>query len=280
MKIRISDLMDECCPEKVSLGAVDEQLTQRIKEDVMRKLKQEGTHAKRKNLIRTVLMAAAITTLMTATAFAAGLFSMNQNPVGEGEVPSGYWRFYDDEGNLSEEIKWEYPYAGIVFTFMGPEEDHNLPEFRAGWLPEGQHYDEQAAVCDVDGWMRSYGQMCTCEEIGCQIGVSNVRVDGYQAILNGKATVCKEEYWGDWYVTEISSDYRDTPYGHAYDEANYIFMFDENRGFLAVVRGTEDMEILEKVAKNLEVRESDTPPAQTGSPLDEIQIGILDLGRG
>jgi len=277
-------MMDTCCPQEVTLGAVDEQLTQRIKEDVMKKIKQGGAHtkghAKGKKILRTVLLAAVIGTLMTATAFATGLFSMEKRTVEEGEVPSGYWRFYDSDGNLTEEEKWVYPDAGIVFTFMGPESEHNRPEFKIGWLPEGEHYDEQAGVCNVDGWMHSYGQMCMCKDIGCQIGVSNVHVNGYQAILNGKPTVLKEEYWGEWYVTEISSDYRGTSFERAYHDANYIFMFDESRGFLVTVRGTEDMEILEKVAKNLEIRESDTPPVQSGSPLDEIQIGCIDLGRG
>lgn len=280
MKIRISDMMDNCCPEKAELGAVDEQLAQRIKEDVMKKIKKEGAHAKSKNILRTVLLVAVIGILMTTTAFAAGLFSMERKEVTEGEVPSGYWRFYDDEGNLTEAQKFEYPYAGIVFTFTGPEGEHNQPEFKIGWLPEGEHYDEQAALCNVDGWMRSYGQMCMCEDISCQIGVLNIPVNGYQAILNGEPTVLKEEYWGDWYVTEINADYRDTPFGRACDEANYIFMFDEGQGFLAIVRGVEDMEVLEQVAKNLEVRESDTPQIQHGSPLDEIQIGVYDLSRG
>ena len=39
------------------------------------------------------------------------------------------------------------------------------------------------------------------------------------------------------------------------------------------------METLVKIAKNLEIRETDTPMPQ-GSPRDEIQIGMMDIGRG
>ena len=54
-------------------------------------------------------------------------------------------------------------------------------------------------------------------------------------------------------------------------------MFDPARGYLVQVSGTDSMETLEKIAENLEIRESDTPPFE--SPFSE-EIGILDLGRG
>ena len=59
---------------------------------------------------------------------------------------------------------------------------------------------------------------------------------------------------------------------------NYILMFDEEQGILAVVRGEDSMETLEKIAKNLEIRETDTPVPK-GNPLDEVQIGMMDIGR-
>ena len=60
---------------------------------------------------------------------------------------------------------------------------------------------------------------------------------------------------------------------------NYILMFDEERGILAIVQGVDSMETLEKIAKNLEIRETDIPMPQ-GSPQDEIQISMMDIGRG
>ena len=60
---------------------------------------------------------------------------------------------------------------------------------------------------------------------------------------------------------------------------NYILMFDEEQGNLAIVQGEDSMDTLEKIAKNLEIRETDTPVPQ-GNSLDEIQIGMMDIGRG
>ena len=142
MQIRISDLMEDCCPEGVALGTADAALTQRIKAEVMNKIKDGNRRLRRKNVTRILLLAAVIATLMTATAFAAGIFGMNRETVPAGEVPSGYWRFYDDEGKLVEEQKLVYPDAGLVFTFTGPDRPRYQLEIKPGWLPEGEHYEQ------------------------------------------------------------------------------------------------------------------------------------------
>lgn len=281
MQIRITDLMEGCCPERAEPGRRDAELTRRIERDVFMKLNLDSVHIRRRNIIRTVLIAAVIAALMTVTAFAAGLFTMDRHDVEDSEVVSGYWRFYDEEGNLTEQQKWTYPDASIVFTFYGPEDgDYNRPEFSFGWLPEeGEHYEEQKS--QSEGWMYSYGQMCQCDVIPCQAGVMSVPVSGYRGVLNGKAMVLKEESWDCWAVTEVQVDYSSSTTVYRWPEpVNYIYMFDEERGYLAYVRGCDDMETLEKIARNMEIRESDTPNPSYGNPLDEIQIGIFDLGRG
>lgn len=279
MQIRITELMGGCCPEKAEPGKRDAELTRRIERDVFMKLNIDGRQVRRRNIVRIALIAAVIAALMTATAFAAGLFTMERHQVEDSEVVSGYWRFYDKEGNLTEEQKWTYPEASIVFTFYGPEEEYNKPEFRFGWLPEeGEHYEEQKSRSE--GWIYSYGQMCQCDIIPCQAGVMSVPVNGYRGVLNGEATVLKEETWDCWAVTEIQVDYTGCKTVRWPEPVNYIFMFDEERGYLAYVRGCDDIETLEKIAKNMEIRESDTPNPSYGSPLDEIQIGLFDMGRG
>lgn len=280
MQIRISDLMDDCCPEGVALGAADAALTQRIKADVLNKIKNDAPRPGRRNVTRILLLAAVIASLMTATAFAAGLFGMHRETVPADEIPSGYWRFYDDEGKLTEEQKLSYPDAGMVFTFYGPEDsEYNLPEFSFGWLPEeGEHYEEQKS--GSEDWMYSYGQMCNCELIPCKVNIMSVPANGYRGVLNGEVAVIKEETWDCWAVTEIQVDYTHSKMVHWSEPVNYIFMFDEERGYLVMVKGCEGMDTLEKIAKNLEIRESDTPPTSYGSPLDEVQIGCFDMGRG
>ena len=279
MQIRITELMGGCCPEKAEPGKRDAELTRRIEREVFIKLNMDRRRLRRRNIIRTVLIAAVIAALMTVTAFAAGLFSMERHKVEEGEEVSGYWRFYDKEGNLTEQQEWTYPEASIVFTFYGPEEEYNMPEFRFGWLPEeGEHYEEQKSMSE--GWMYSYGLMCQCDIIPCQAGVMSVPVNGYRGVLNGEATVLKEEVWDCWDVTEIQVDYSNCTTVRWPKPVNYIYMFDQERGYLAYVRGCDGMETLEKIARNMEIRESEAPDPGYGSPLDEIQIGVFDLSRG
>lgn len=280
MQIRITDLMDGCCPEKAEPGRQDAELARRIEREVFMKLNVDNRQIRRRKVLRIALIAAVIAALMTVTAFAAGLFTMERHQVEESEEVSGYWRFYDEEGNLTEAQKLTYPDAGIVFTFYGPEDgEYNRPEFRFGWLPEeGEHYEEQKSRSE--GWMYSYGQMCHCDIISCQAGVMSVPVNGYQGVLNGEATVLKEETWDCWAVTEVQVDYTDSKMVRWQEPVNYIYMFDEERGYLAYVKGCDDMDTLEKIAKNMEIRESDTPNTSYGNPLDEIQIGMFDLGRG
>ena len=279
MQIRITELMEGCCPERAEPGKRDAELVRRIEREVFIKLNMDRRRLCRRKIIRTVLIAAVIAALMTVTAFAAGLFTMELHKVEEGEEVSGYWRFYDQEGELTEQQEWTYPEASIVFTFYGPEEEYNMPEFRFGWLPEeGEHYEEQKSMSE--GWMYSYGLMCQCDIIPCQAGVMSVPVKGYRGVLNGEATVLKEEVWDCWDVTEIQVDYSNCTTVRWPKPVNYIYMFDQERGYLAYVRGCDGMETLEKIARNMEIRESEAPDPGYGSPLDEIQIGVFDLGRG
>ena len=282
MQIRISDLVDSC-PEGVELGAVDEQLTERIKAEVLNKIKSGDRQPQKRNGTRILLLAAVIATLMTATAFAAGIFGMRRETVPADEIPSGYWRFYDDEGKLVEEQKLVYPDAGLVFTFTGPDRPRYQLEVKPGWLPEGEHY----VACfrgdfSGDSWGKGFGACCSCDHIPCQIFAHEVDTRGRMSVLNAEPVTIEEETWDQWKVTKVAADYSGTEWSSMnkyWSIVNYILMFDEEQGILAIVQGVDSMDILEKIAKNLEIRETDIPLPQ-GNPLDEIQIGMMDIGRG
>lgn len=283
MQIRISDLMDDCCPEGVELGTADAALTQRIKADVLNRIKNGNAQSKRRNVTRILLLAAAIATLMTATAFAAGLFGMRRETVPTGEVPSGYWRFYDDEGKLVEEQKFVYPDAGLVFSFTGPDRPRYQLEVKPGWLPEGEHYDKCfRSGYTGDGWGNGFGTCCSCDHIPCQIFASEVDTRERMSVLNAEPVTIEEETWDNWKVTKVVADYSSTEWSSLnkyWSIVNYILMFDQEQGILVTVQGVDSMDTLEKIAKNLEIRETDTPVPQ-GDPRDEIQIGMMDIGRG
>ena len=283
MQIRISDLMDDCCPEGVALGTADEQLTQRVKAKVLNKIKNDPAQPGRKNVTRILLLAAVIATLMTATAFAAGLFSMRRETVPADEIPSGYWRFYDDEGKLMEEQRLVYPDAGLIFTFTGPDTPRYQLEIKPGWLPEGEHYVECfRSGYTGDGWGNGFGACCSCDHIPCQIFAHEVDTRGRMSVLNAEPVTIEEETWDNWKVTKVVADYSNTEWSSMnkyWSIVNYILMFDEEQGILVTVQGVDSMDTLEKIAKNLEIRETDTPVPQ-GNSLDEIQIGMMDIGRG
>ena len=283
MQIRISDLMEDCCPEGVELGAADTALTQRIKMDVLNKIKNSNAQPQKRNGTRILLLAAVIATLMTATAFAAGIFGMRRETVPADEIPSGYWRFYDDEGKLVEEQKLVYPDAGLVFTFTGPDRPRYQLEVKPGWLPEGEHYVECfRSDYAGDGWGNGFGAFCSHDHIPCQIFAYEVDTRGRMSVLNAEPVTIEEETWDNWKVTKVVADYRSTEWSSLnkwLSLVNYILMFDEEQGILAVIRGEDSMDTLEKIAKNLEIRETDSPVPRS-NPLDEIQIGMMDIGRG
>ena len=283
MQIRISDLMDNCCPEGVALGTADEQLTQRIKAEVLNKIKDGDRKPRRRNGTRILLLAAVIASLMTATAFAAGLFGMRRESVPADEIPSGYWRFYDEEGKLMEEQKLVYPDAGLVFTFTGPDRPRYQLEVKPGWLPEGEHYVECfRSDYTGDGWGNSFGAFCSHDHIPCQIFAYEVDTGRRRSVLNAEPVTIEEETWDNWKVTKVAADYSNTEWSSLnkwLSLVNYILMFDEEQGILAVIRGEDSMDTLEKIAKNLEIRETDSPVPRS-NPLDEIQIGMMDIGRG
>ena len=102
------------------------------------------------------------------------------------------------------------------------------------------------------------------------------------SVLNAEPVTIEEETWDNWKVTKVVADYSNTEWSSLNKHlsiVNYILMFDEEHGILAIVQGEDSMDTLEKIAKNLEIRETDNPVPQ-GNSLDEIQIGMMDIGRG
>ena len=133
-----------------------------------------------------------------------------------------------------------------------------------------------------DGWGNSFGACCSCDHIPCQIFAYEVDTRGRMSVLNAEPVTIEEEIWDRWKVTKVVADYSGTEWSSLNKHlsiVNYILMFDEEQGILAIVQGEESMDTLEKIAQNLEIRETDTP-APPGNPLDEIQIGMMDIGRG
>lgn len=277
MKIYLTDICSDICPENVDLGQDERERTARIKAAVFDNIGLASPAAPRRatrKVFRTVLIAAIIMTLLGVTAYGITSFTMNINM---GDGASGYWRELDENGDVISEQKISFPYASLIFTFNGVNEAGYTPEFRCFWLP----CEAKASFTDEDGWTRYLqGQGESDSDFPYLITAANVRVDGSQYVISGDAQVVKEESWGNWHVAEISSDYSNcTDYFHYPDNhVNFILLFDETRGYLVQISGTSDMETLEHIARELEVRPSTVE--YIPNPNVSAGISMLEPGNG
>ena len=274
MRIRISDLMENCCPVQVELSSGDAGLAARIDRRVAERIGSEPPRRLRK-FPRAFLLAAALVLMMGTVAFAVSDYYMNtESRDASDPALTGRWLMRSESGEVLEEQKTVFPDAGMVFSFSGPEASAYRPQFRCFYLPS----EASEGLTDAEGWTDylsdAYGE--TEEEIPYVITASNVEPGLTRLVLNGRVSLVKEERWGEWQVMELSSDYSAIPYW-GYDRANYVLLFDQTRGWLLEIAGTLELETLEHVARELEIRESDVPFA--GSGYEEL-LGCIDLGRG
>ena len=266
--------MDQNCPENVEFGAEDRAMARRVNARVMQKLGIEEPKPRRgKKTIRTFLLAAAIAVFMGAAAYAVSGWFMNMKKTNEPAI--GYWRSVDAAGNLTDEQKIVFPDAGMVLSFEGPKERTNRPEFRCWYLPGEADF----GFTDEEGWTGYLSDSGTGPEIPYIVGAGNVRAGNFKTVINGDVTLVKEEDWGEWHVTMLTSDYSNCKNRWVYERANFVLLFNAEKGWLVTVTGTDPLETLEHIARELEIRDSGEP-AFAGEDAAVESIGILDPGRG
>lgn len=275
MQIRISDLMDGCCPEKVELGAEDRAAARRVSELVMRKLGAEQAKPRNtgRKTLRTLLLVAAIAAFMGAAAYAFSGWFMDMKKTDE--PVTGYWRAIDAAGKLTDEQKIVFPDAGLVLSFEGPAERANRPEFRCWYLPSEANF----GYTDEEGWTGYLSDQGTGPDIPYIISAANVRAGNFRTVVNGDVAVVKEEDWADWHVTMLTSDYTNCTGRWVYDRANYVLLFNAEKGWLISVIGTDELDVLARIAAGLEIRDSGEP-AYAGEDSMIESIGMIDPGRG
>ncbi len=275
MQIRISDLMDESCPEKIELGAEDRAMARRVNALVMQKLNIAEPKPRRagKKPLRTLLLVAAIAVFMGAAAYAVSGWIMNMKKTDEPAV--GYWRTADAAGNLTDEQKIVFPDAGMILSYEGPQERTNRPEFRCWYLPSEADF----GYTDAEGWTGYLSDSGAGAEIPYIVGAGNVRAGNFRTVINGDVTVVKEEDWGGFHVTFLTSDYTHCQGRWVYDRANYVLLFNAEKGWLVTVTGTDDLDTLEHIARELEIRDSGEPAFDGEDNMVE-SIGMIDPGRG
>ena len=275
MQIRISDLMDQSCPEEIELGTADKDRVRRIEAMVMEKIGAGQTKPRRMRwkAVSTLLLAAAIALLLGSAAYAVSGWFMKLRKTEEPE--KGYFRAVDDEGNLTTDHKVTFPDAGMVLSFEGPRERKNQPEFRCFYLPSEANF----GFTDEEGWTTYLSDQGEGANLPYIISASNVHAGTHKSVINGEVTLVKEEDWGDWHVTMLTSDYTNCTRRWTYERANFVLLFNSEQGWLVSVTGTAPLETLEHIASELEIRDSGEP-AFSGEDQVIEAMGMFDPGRG
>lgn len=264
--------MNDCCPTDVELGSGDKAMVGRINASVMEKIGAAKPKRRNGRIVRTLLLAAVIAAMMGTVAYAANAYFMNMEKVDEGV--SGRWYLEDENGKVLEDQKISFPDAGMVLSFDGPAETSNQPEFRCWYLPSEADF----GYTDAEGWATYLSDQGRDADIPYIVSAGVVR-NNHRTVINGEVTVAKEEDWDDWHVIELTSDYTGCTLRWAYDKASFVLLFNGEKGWLVQVTGTSDLETLEHIARELEIRDSGERPYHEESYYAE-GIGQIDPGRG
>ena len=267
--------MDECCPTGVTPGGEDRAMARRVHASVMEKIGAPVPKPRRtaKKTLRTLLLVAAIAVLMGVTAYAAGGWFMKLRKTDGPE--RGRWVELASDGTVLSEQKLVFPDAGMVLSFEGPQEIVSVPEFRCWYLPSEADF----GFTDAEGWTSYLSDNGEGRSIPYVIGAGSVRPGNFRSVINGEVTLVREDDWGGWHVTELTSDYTNCTQRWAYDQANFVLLFNAERGWLITVCGTNELETLEHIARELEIRDSGELPYHSGDGYVE-GIGMIDPGRG
>ena len=245
---------------------------------------------KRKTIrtVRVLLIAAVITALLGATAYAAGIFGLKGREVApEESFPMHFGTEWDEAFGA-----WKGTYA---LEFESPETCQPV-RYRFGWLPEDLdflYYEK-----DTEGWVKRWDWKPGCDDIPwgehaeVQKGKNLFFIsDMYYApqFINGGALLLlnqvpdeiTEETWGELSVQIFScSGWRDWQTGETgiFDEpVNHVLLFHPEQGWIFSIRGTLPMEDLVKIARELEVEQTEglVEQSQFENPYD-----LFDAGQG
>lgn len=108
MKLKISELCSGCCPENVTLGTSDAELTARIKAKTLKKIGVQPT--RRRVRVRTLLLAAVIAAFFGSAACAIVRYNMNlQDVQDQDEVVTGHITEINKNGEVVNDKTLYFP---------------------------------------------------------------------------------------------------------------------------------------------------------------------------
>ena len=314
MKLPVTELLEDCDVEKLALGATDAEMSARVKARVMAQLqtRQAPRPQSLRRTARLTLLVAAVLLLFGAVAYAAGLFRIDaQELTPDGEKPN-CWVLHDQNGDEISLYVGDRFERALAFSFSG-----DLPpravEFRPGWLPEAPTFwlpesrpnpnPSGAPPWDwspgEDDWFRyliddreqETHDTWTDGDGEVNVGIPYLIVAEYAyekqiLVLNGAGAedILKHEFWEGFEVYEVrcAKDIYLRLDGeaeqHVQSYENYVLLFSQAGGYMINIGGTLPMETLERIARELEVRDTGREPFRPGG--DEFHCSLINIVRG
>lgn len=291
MKLPISDLVEDCDVSGIEFGLPDEAMNERVKAAVMGEIARRGEKKviRLRRTLRLTLLIAAVLLLFGAIASAKGLFGVRVQTAKPDLVP-GRWIVQDAQGE-EQSVRLGGDFGeGLCFSFEGNTPEYEM-EFHPGWLPQEPYHKPWDP--EGDGW---YGYLIDDREAvtDWQVhdGVQDVAIPyliniysgapGRVGLLEGACEIVKTESWGALDVYEIAcakhyftwNEQREMVPTVSYE--NYVFLFSRDEGYMVSVGGTLDLETLEHIARELEIRPTDKPVKVSG----KLSVTLLNIGRG
>lgn len=249
---------------------------------------------------RIFLIAAVLTCLLTATAYAAGLFSFEARIPDADETFRISWT--ENEGGY---LEWKD--AKLALTFPDTPESREV-EFRLGWLPfdvmENMPGCHPWEALSMDTWFTRFASESLFwpenrdrlperyhdkryESMGQAVLIETYAMSmfndgGAMLMLYQTPGEITEEHWDNLDVLRFSAtQHLDAVPEYNVPERDYVFNFillsNPEEGWVVEICGQDDMEILQKIAENMEFRTTGKILTQEDFPNKYL---FIDVGQG
>ena len=211
---------------------------------------------KAKRFSKTTLIAAVIAAAMAITALATYYATTVHRTDGLAGTWGGNRRVYFEDARTY-----------VTFESSAPRHEYL---FKANWLPSPPSWGEAGEFTDYLA-DEGHGALLPYEINS----YNRTDLQGIRYCFDGEAEVVRQDMWNGFERTELVIDYTGTH--HSYTKASYVLLFQPEDNYLVFIGGTSPIEILERIAENLEIR--------VGAELTELydsgsDIAMLDIGRG
>lgn len=302
MRIPITDLMEDCFPQDADTGCPDEVLADRIKTKVRKEMNKRN---KRLHSIRRTILIAAVLLLLGGIVIATTVPGMQVREVPEDEIVSQNVTVIDPKG-VAHTNKLFYDNAQSMLSFEVSDEPHHVVSLAPGWLPaqpDGiySHRGEQTVLFAEQGissddpeftgpWDYENSnliyRMMPCalaEGPGMPYRVEVLdgnAVHGLSIVVQGSMEVVKQDTWNGLDRFEFSVDFTEhNNYQGTYepDLVHYLLLFSKEEGYLVIISGVANLDVLEKIAENLEIVVED---ALSEEEMRENHLMPLGLAAG